>query len=221
MENMLFSTYSQTLNVWTFCASDNIELRCSWTCSFFCFFVDEKCEGSRRPLDLPCTSCVRSKRPHVCRHHAHMCFNMWAWCRYTRGRFWTYTRCTWRHSFTDLTSVFDPELVTSFFFLNWWPLHASRHAVFSQISNDFFEGQWSLMPVVPDVQYMPDPSSMSVSWSLSFLVSAPTTMKSAVKCDKHCALTCCSQPTLYFRGARTTWPRLTGALHTHPFCFLN
>ena len=31
--------------------------------------------------------CVRSKRHRVCWHHAHMCFNMWAWCRYTRGRF--------------------------------------------------------------------------------------------------------------------------------------
>ena len=52
------------------------------------------------------------------------------------------------------------------------------------------------MPGGPDVQHMPDPSSMSVSLSLSFLVSGPTTMKSAVKCDKHGALTCCSQPTL-------------------------
>ena len=31
--------------------------------------------------------CVRSKRPRLCRHHAHMCFNMCAWCRYTRRRF--------------------------------------------------------------------------------------------------------------------------------------
>ena len=30
--------------------------------------------------------CVRSKRPRVHQHHAHMCFNMCAWCRYTRGR---------------------------------------------------------------------------------------------------------------------------------------
>ena len=28
--------------------------------------------------------CVHSKRLRVCRHHAHMCFNMCAWCRYTR-----------------------------------------------------------------------------------------------------------------------------------------
>ena len=52
------------------------------------------------------------------------------------------------------------------------------------------------MPGGPDVQHMPDPPSMSVSLSLSVLVSGPTTMKSAVKCDEHCALTCFSQPTL-------------------------
>ena len=32
--------------------------------------------------------CVPSKRLRVCRHHAHMCFNMCAWCRYTRTRAW-------------------------------------------------------------------------------------------------------------------------------------
>ena len=31
--------------------------------------------------------CVDSKRPRVCRQHAHMLFSMRAWCRYTRGRF--------------------------------------------------------------------------------------------------------------------------------------
>ena len=45
-----------------------------------------------------------------------------------------------------------------------------------------------LIPGGPDVQHMPDPSPMSVSLSLSFLVSFPTTMKSATKCDKHCEL---------------------------------
>ena len=29
--------------------------------------------------------CVDSKRPRVHRHHAHMCYHMRAWCRYTRG----------------------------------------------------------------------------------------------------------------------------------------
>ena len=32
------------------------------------------------------SACEHSKRPRVCRHRAHMCFNMCAWCRYTRGR---------------------------------------------------------------------------------------------------------------------------------------
>ena len=42
--------------------------------------------------DPPCSPCVRSKRPRVSRHHAHMCVNMCAWCRYTRSRFWIHTR---------------------------------------------------------------------------------------------------------------------------------
>ena len=39
----------------------------------------------------------------------------------------------------------------------------------------------SLIPGGPDVQHMPE-------LSLSFLVSAPTTMQSAMKCDTHCEL---------------------------------
>ena len=35
----------------------------------------------------PCSPCVRSKRPRVYRHHAHMLKHMCAWRRYTRGRF--------------------------------------------------------------------------------------------------------------------------------------
>ena len=31
--------------------------------------------------------CVDSKLPSVYRHHAHMCYHMRAWCRYTRGPF--------------------------------------------------------------------------------------------------------------------------------------
>ena len=31
--------------------------------------------------------CVRSKRPRVYRHHAHIFQHMYAWCRHTRGRF--------------------------------------------------------------------------------------------------------------------------------------
>ena len=34
---------------------------------------------------LTTNPCVRPKRLRVCWHNAHMCFNMWAWCRYTRG----------------------------------------------------------------------------------------------------------------------------------------
>ena len=38
-----------------------------------------------------CPPCVDSKRARVYRHHAHMFQHMWAWCRYTRGRFeWTH-----------------------------------------------------------------------------------------------------------------------------------
>ena len=46
----------------------------------------------------------------------------------------------------------------------------------------------SLMPTGPDVQHMLDPSSMSVSFSLSFFVLARTTMKGAARCDKYCEL---------------------------------
>ena len=45
----------------------------------------EKC-GKNRCVDSKTPPCVHSKRPRVCRHHAHMCFNMWACCRYTRER---------------------------------------------------------------------------------------------------------------------------------------
>ena len=46
-----------------------------------------------KPLKKP--PCTHSKRPSVRRHHAHMCFNMCAWCRYTQGAFWIYTRGFW------------------------------------------------------------------------------------------------------------------------------
>ena len=35
----------------------------------------------------PCPPCVHSKRPRVCRHHAHMLKSMCACCWHTRGRF--------------------------------------------------------------------------------------------------------------------------------------
>ena len=46
--------------------------------------------------------CVRSKRPRVYRHHAHMLKHMCAWCRYTRGRFERDTRARfeWTHGHT-------------------------------------------------------------------------------------------------------------------------
>ena len=40
-----------------------------------------RCETLEKP------PCVRSKRPRVCRHHAHMLKHMCASCRQTRGRF--------------------------------------------------------------------------------------------------------------------------------------
>ena len=53
----------------------NIRLRCSRNVEKYMFYRSKT------------SPCVRSKRPRVFRHHAHMCFNMCAWCRYTRGRF--------------------------------------------------------------------------------------------------------------------------------------
>ena len=38
-------------------------------------------------MDSDTPPCVHSKRPRVCQHHAHMCFNMCAWCQYSRVRF--------------------------------------------------------------------------------------------------------------------------------------
>ena len=38
-------------------------------------------------VDSKTPPCVHSKRLCVCRHHAHVCFNICAWCRYTRGRY--------------------------------------------------------------------------------------------------------------------------------------
>ena len=49
----------------------------------FCFFSMNNAR-SHLEHDPPC---VRSKRLRVYRHHAHMCLNMCAWCRHTRGRF--------------------------------------------------------------------------------------------------------------------------------------
>ena len=43
----------------------------------------------RQPLSVcrfKTAPCVHSKRPRICRHHAHMLKHVCAWCRYTRGR---------------------------------------------------------------------------------------------------------------------------------------
>ena len=63
--------------------------RCLWLWSW-CVCVRVACvvwhaENPVCPFDAP--PCVHSKRPRVCRQHAHMLFNMCAWCRCTRGRF--------------------------------------------------------------------------------------------------------------------------------------
>ena len=53
----------------------------SCVCVVLCSVVCAVCRDTLK------TPCVDSKRPRVCRQHAHMLFSMWAWCRYTRGRF--------------------------------------------------------------------------------------------------------------------------------------
>ena len=59
---------------------------CVWC---VCVRVLRHAEKTRKNpfVDSDTPPCVHSKRPHVCWHHAHMCFKMCAWCRYTRGRF--------------------------------------------------------------------------------------------------------------------------------------
>ena len=54
---------------------------CCVVCAVWCGTLKTLCVDSKR---FPC---VDSKRPRVCPQHAHMLFSMWAWCRYTRGRF--------------------------------------------------------------------------------------------------------------------------------------
>ena len=63
---------------------------CVFLCVSVCVCV---CCGTLKNVEKnPCVNsktppCAHSKRPRVYRHHAHMCFNMCTWCRYTRGRF--------------------------------------------------------------------------------------------------------------------------------------
>ena len=62
------------------CGACRWSWRCWWSwCVCVCLRV------LRHRLKTP--PCVHSERLRVYQHHAHMCFNMSAWCRYTRGRF--------------------------------------------------------------------------------------------------------------------------------------
>ena len=65
------------------------------------------CDTLKKPVCPSKTSpCVRSTRPRVYRHHAHMCFNMCAWCRHTRGRFERATpHRTHTHTHTTTTTT--------------------------------------------------------------------------------------------------------------------
>ena len=66
----------------------DIGLMCCSTCSKITSFSDEKMRMTTTPLPSPHAPRVSvPKRLRVCRHPAHMCFNMCAWCRHTRGRF--------------------------------------------------------------------------------------------------------------------------------------
>ena len=64
----------------------DIGLRCRSTCSKITIFPMKNTRLTRTPSPHPCTPCVIFERPRVCRQNARMCFNMCAWCRYTRGR---------------------------------------------------------------------------------------------------------------------------------------
>ena len=93
LSNFCFSlSLSVSVSVWCcvlWCVSWSWCCCWSW-CVFVCVCV---CCGTLKNVKKkPCVDskmppCVHSKRPRVCRHHVHMCFNMYAWCRYTRGRF--------------------------------------------------------------------------------------------------------------------------------------
>ena len=64
--------------------------------------VENPCVVSKTP------PCAHSIRLRVCRHHAHMCFNMCAWCRYTRVRF----ECTHGGVFESTHGGSSPVLLT-------------------------------------------------------------------------------------------------------------
>ena len=64
----------------------SVVCRCGYGCGRgVCACVVYTLENSVCPFNT--SSCVRLRRRRVCRHHANMCFNMCAWCWYTRRRF--------------------------------------------------------------------------------------------------------------------------------------
>ena len=101
--NVLFSTYSQTENGEDPLVSFGEPLNHVIT-------IRGQILVSRTnddPCLPPCvctkrSPCVDSKRPRVYRHHAHMCFNICAWCQHTRGRF----ECTHGGRFVHTRTVF-------------------------------------------------------------------------------------------------------------------
>ena len=67
--------------VWCVCVYVCMLLLCVWLCVCVVCVWCWLCDTLKKP------PCVDSKSPRVYGHHAHMCFNMCAWCRHTRGRF--------------------------------------------------------------------------------------------------------------------------------------
>ena len=58
---------------------------CLWLCVVWCLLWCGTLKTSVCAFNT--SPCVRSKRSHVYRQHAHMFKNVWACCRYTRGHF--------------------------------------------------------------------------------------------------------------------------------------
>ena len=86
---VFFCLLSLSLSVSVWCCGRVVAVSCGVSvcvvvCGVLCCLV-LRCVVWRDTLKTP--PCAHSKRPRVCRHHAHVCFNMCAWCRYTRGRF--------------------------------------------------------------------------------------------------------------------------------------